>query len=209
MCSVETETRPDEPRETGRESIVARAMELFGARGIEATSLREVARGAGVSPALVVHHFGGKDGLVAAVDEAALGEFGAAWAAGEPLEGPQLLRRRAEQTAQVMRDRPDVCAYLGRALVEGTPGAARLFRAMIQGGSAEVDALAESGALREDADRLWATLQHFLLIWAPLAFRPLIEREALGGSLLDDENLERWVGANVELLESGLYRGDG
>lgn len=54
--------------------------------------------------------------------------------------------------------------------------------------------------------RLWATLQHFFLIWAPLSFMPLLEQEALGGSLLDEGTLDRWVTANVELLEGGLYR---
>ena len=34
---------------------------------------------------------------------------------------------------------------------------------------------------------------------------PLLE-EALGGSLLDEAILERWVTANVELLEEGIYR---
>jgi AcrR family transcriptional regulator len=186
--------------------IVGSALRLFADGGIDATSLRQVAKAAGVSPALIVHHFGGKDGLVAAVDEAALEAFGSAYAAAESAEGSELLRRRAEQTARVMREQPQVCAYLGRALVEGTPGAARLFRLMIEGGRAEIDALAEKGALREDADRLWATLQHFFLIWAPLSFQPLLEQEVLGGLLLDGDNLDRWVSANVELLEGGLYR---
>lgn len=190
---------------------MAAALRLFGERGIEATSLREVARGADVSPALVVHHFGGKEGLVAAVDEAALRAFGTAYAAeaeGETLAGPGLLRRRAEQTARVMREHPEVCAYLGRALVEGTAGSSRLFRLTIESGREEIDDLAERGALREDADRLWATLQHFFLIWAPLSFMPLLDG-VLGAPLLDEGNVERWVGANVELLERGLYRGDG
>lgn len=189
-----------------RNSIVRQALLLFGEAGIKATSLREVARAGEVSPALIVHHFGGKEGLIAAADEAALREFGAAYDAESPAEGSELLRQRAEQTARVMRERPDVCAYLGRALVEGTPGAGRLFRLMIEGGRAEVDSLAEKGALRADADLLWATLQHFFLIWAPLSFRPLIEKEVLGGSLLGGDNLSRWVDANVELLEGGLYR---
>lgn len=195
----------------GNDAIVAAALRLFGERGIEATSLREVAREADVSPALVVHHFGGKEGLVAAVDEAALHAFGAAYAAeaeGEPAAGPGLLRRRAEQTARAMREHPEVCAYLGRALVEGTEGSARLFRLTIESGRGEIESLAERGALREDADRLWATLQHFFLIWAPLSFMPLLDG-VLGGPLLDEENVERWVGANVELFERGLYRGDG
>jgi AcrR family transcriptional regulator len=189
-----------------RGPIVQSALRLFGEHGIDATSLRTVAKATGVSPALVVHHFGGKKGLVAAADEAALREFGSAYRSGEPAEGPELLRRRAEQTARVMREHPEICTYLGRALVEGTPGSARLFRLMIEGGRAEIDALAEKGALREDADRFWATLQHFFLIWAPLSFMPLLEQEALDGSLLEEATLDRWVTANVELLEKGLYR---
>jgi hypothetical protein len=35
---------------------------------------------------------------------------------------------------------------------------------------------------------------------------PLLEGEALEGSLLDPANLDRWVDANVELLRGGLYR---
>ncbi len=191
---------------TARDPILQTALHLFGERGIEATSLREIAKAAEVSPALVVHHFGGKEGLVGAVDEVALQEFGSAYGSGDPNEDSDLLRRRAEQTARVMREHPEVCAYLGRALVEGTPGSARLFRLMIEGGRVEIDALAEKGALRGDADRLWATLQHFFLIWAPLSFMPLLEKEALDGSLLEEAILDRWVTANVQLLEEGLYR---
>jgi hypothetical protein len=156
-----------------------------------------------------VHHFGGRDGLIAATDEAALREFGDAYyRSGEdlPTEGPELLRARAEQTASAMRERRDVCVYLGRALVEATPGSARLFRLMIEGGRAEVGALVERGALREDTDLLWATLQHFFLIWAPLSFTALLEQEVLDGSLLDEPNLQRWVEANVQLLKEGIYR---
>jgi AcrR family transcriptional regulator len=198
------------------QEIVASAVRLFGERGIEAVSLREVAKSAGVSPALVVHHFGGKAGLVEAADEAAVGVFAAAYAkeeeecgdppsAGPPSGPPDLLRRRARQTARAMREHPEACAYLGRALVEATPGGSRIFELMIDGGRAEIDSLAGRGALREGADPLWSTLQHFFLIWAPLSFTALLEGR-LGGSLLEKEVMDRWVTANVELLEKGLYR---
>lgn len=186
------------------DQIIDAALRRFAVDGIASTSLRAVAREAGVSPALVVHHFAGKAGLVAAVDEAVVREFGEAFADAEPDEADDLLRRRAAQTARVMKERPEVCAYLGRALVERTEGAAALFRAMIGGGRAEIDSLAGRGALRPDADRLWATLQHFFLIWAPLSFMPLLEEE-LGAPLLAPEQLDRWVEANVELLKDGLY----
>jgi AcrR family transcriptional regulator len=187
------------------DSIIRAALRVFGEHGIDATSLREVARVAEVSPALIVHHFGGKKGLIAAVDEAALLEFGAAYGSEEIATGRGLLRQRAEETAGVMRERPDICAYLGRALVEATPGSAGLFQVMIEGGRREIDLLLEKGSLRGDADPLWATLQHFFLIWAPLSFLPLLE-QALGESLLSERILDRWVAANVNMLEEGLYR---
>jgi AcrR family transcriptional regulator len=184
--------------------IIKMAFRSFGRSGIESTSLREVAREAGVSPALVVHHFGSKEGLVAALDDAVVQEFAAAYAADPVESDSDLLRRRGEQTVRVMGERPDVCAYLGRALVEGTAGSQRLFRNMINGGRAEIDSLAESRVVRSDVDRLWATLQHFFLIWAPLSFMPVL-KDALGGDLLDSSQLDRWVDANVQLLEGGLY----
>ena len=198
MRSASTET-------SAREKIIDSALGLFGQRGIEVCSLRQVAKACDVSPALVVHHFGSKAGLVGAVNERALREFGDAYDSDEPGQDTAPLHRRAAQTARVMHEHPTVCAYIGRALIEQTPGAARLFQAMIEGGRAEIDRLATDGALREDADRLWVTLQHFFLIWAPLSFLPLLAN-VLDGPLLVERNLDRWVNANVELLEKGVYR---
>ncbi len=198
--------RTASPEGTRRRAIVESALARFARDGAAQTTLRAVAKDAGVSPALVVHHFGGREGLERAVEAYALDRFAAAYAA-EPLAGPprEMLRMRAAQTAAVMRRHPDVCAYLGQALVSGTAGSAALFDRMIAGGARDLDALEAAGAVRADSDRMWRTIQHFLLIYAPLAFRPLIERQ-LDGGLLDDENLTRWVDANIDLLERGLYR---
>ena len=48
---------------TARARIVASAMEVFALHGFRSATVRQIAAGAGVSPALVTHHFGGKDGL--------------------------------------------------------------------------------------------------------------------------------------------------
>ena len=45
------------------------AITLFGAHGIRATTIRSVAQAAGVSPGLVIHHFGSKEGLREACDD--------------------------------------------------------------------------------------------------------------------------------------------
>ena len=55
---------------TAKARIRDTALWLFAQHGVAGTSLRAVAKEAGVSPGLVVHHFGGKDGLCRAVDEA-------------------------------------------------------------------------------------------------------------------------------------------
>ena len=50
-------------RTTSRELILGSARKLFAEHGYAATSLREIARDAGVDPAMVHHWFGGKEEL--------------------------------------------------------------------------------------------------------------------------------------------------
>ena len=53
------------------------AMRLFADRGAAAVTVREIAAAAGVSPGLVMHHYGSKDGLRDAVDRRAATDRGA------------------------------------------------------------------------------------------------------------------------------------
>ena len=58
------------PGESGtREAILAAARESFGSAGYGGTTIRGVARTAGVDPALVHHFFGNKEGLFGAAME--------------------------------------------------------------------------------------------------------------------------------------------
>jgi AcrR family transcriptional regulator len=58
------------PGDSGtREAILAAARESFGTLGYAGTTIRGIARAAGVDPALVHHFFGSKDGLFAAALE--------------------------------------------------------------------------------------------------------------------------------------------
>jgi AcrR family transcriptional regulator len=52
-------------------------LRLFADRGPDAVTVREIAANAGVSAALVLHHFGSKDGLRAEVDGFAAQAFDA------------------------------------------------------------------------------------------------------------------------------------
>ncbi|WP_445170327.1 TetR/AcrR family transcriptional regulator [Mycolicibacterium sp. Dal123E01] len=71
MTSTGQTKRPGRPRGTSdaRERILASARELFARNGIDNTSIRSIAAGAGVDSALVHHYFGTKQQLfVAAID---------------------------------------------------------------------------------------------------------------------------------------------
>ncbi|MCW2498919.1 MAG: TetR family transcriptional regulator [Frankiales bacterium] len=58
------------PGDSGtRDAILAAAKQAFGSKGYGATSVRAVARTAGVDPSLVLHFFGSKDGLFEAALE--------------------------------------------------------------------------------------------------------------------------------------------
>ncbi|MFJ3384806.1 MULTISPECIES: TetR family transcriptional regulator [unclassified Curtobacterium] len=64
----------DEPR-TKRAAILASAGRLFVANGYGGTSLRDIGRDAGADAALVIHHFGSKDGLFVAAMAGRLPHF--------------------------------------------------------------------------------------------------------------------------------------
>src|SRR3989440_12394569 len=189
---------------TAKARIRDAAMKLFGAEGVAASSLRAVARAAGVSPGLIVHHCGSKEGLIRAVDEAVLARIILALSE-VPIEdsGVELIAQRAEVVAAFLRGQPALCDYLGRALSERTEASAELFHRLFVY-AARDERLIAAGALRADTDPFWRAMHQVILVVGPLLLRPLIERE-LGGELFAEENVARWTRARTDLLQHGLY----
>lgn len=98
-------------------------MAEFAARGIAGATIRGIAERAGVSPALVQHHFGTKDGLRDACDTHVLDYLTAKAASGIDdgrIADPAFI-------ADVYASSPPVMRYLARALVDGSPAAATVF----------------------------------------------------------------------------------
>ena len=108
-----------------RDQIAEAAVKCFAREGFGA-SLRTVAAEAGVSAALIVHHFGSKQGLVEACDARVLG------VADEKL---RLMNNEgiASATAWVIEvmQQGDVPAYIARALVDGGDAGKRLFTSFV------------------------------------------------------------------------------
>jgi AcrR family transcriptional regulator len=112
---------------TARARIRDAAMAEFADRGVTGTTIRAVADRAGVSPALVQHHFGTKAGLRAACDANVLdylrGETKSGLDEGH-IGDPAFI-------ARVFGSAPPVLRYLARALVDGSPAAATVFDDMV------------------------------------------------------------------------------
>jgi AcrR family transcriptional regulator len=180
------------------------ALELFASRGVAGTTIREVARAAGVSPGLVQHHFGTKDGLRKAVDEFVVAD--AVWTVSD-LPGT-LEERGAEFAARmgaVTRDRPAAVRYLARAASEGSELGLRAFEEIVKFGVREFRAMEEAGQLGPDLDREWAVLQLLLFNLSTVMFEPAIDH-ALGESIMREEGRRRLNDAATRLFTYGFTR---
>lgn len=107
---------------TARARIRDAALRQFAENGFHGTSIRSVAKEAGVSPALVQRHFDTKDGLRTVCDEYAIGTLLAQ--ARQVMDGDTA---RPGLIAGMVEASRTSTAYLARALVEGTPIASEYF----------------------------------------------------------------------------------
>jgi TetR/AcrR family transcriptional regulator, regulator of cefoperazone and chloramphenicol sensitivity len=112
---------------TARARIRDAALRLFADRGIEGVSVRDIAAAAGVSPALIRHHFGSKDGLRDACDSHAIDSLMRIKERGVGLgeyAAPDFLP--STEPTRVLLHR-----YLGRSMIDGSPAAAARFDGLV------------------------------------------------------------------------------
>jgi TetR/AcrR family transcriptional regulator, regulator of cefoperazone and chloramphenicol sensitivity len=132
---------------TARARIRDAAVRRFGAEGFGA-SVRAIALDAGVSPGLVIHHFGSKDALRAACDEHVLRLIREAetdaFSAGAPV---QLMRELAE-----LDDYAPLVGYLVKAFQAGGDLAGTLLARMTADAQEYLAAAVAAGTMRPSRD---------------------------------------------------------
>lgn len=178
------------------------ALSEFAARGVGATSLREVAETAGVSVGLIQHHFGTKAGLVEAVDQHVTELIRTALASGP---GAVTIDDFGEQVTALLVEHTTVVDYLARALVEDTPYGSSIFDTLIDMGTARWERRVEEGLTVVDLDTRWAAMNIVLLFFGTVLLRSHIERQ-LPDSLLSPTQLPRWQAAVKALMRRGYLR---
>lgn len=104
--------------------ILASASQLFARRGRTGASVRDIARGAGVSLAMVHHYFGSKDGLYEACVEKMLDEIStlgvklAIELAEKPITAAATMERAVRVGFRFARDNRDAVRLLQRSIID-------------------------------------------------------------------------------------------
>ncbi|WNG86098.1 TetR/AcrR family transcriptional regulator [Mycobacterium sp. ITM-2016-00317] len=199
----EEEAGVAEPRNIER--IRAAALRSLAANGAAGTTMRGVAAAAGVSLGLVQHHFVTKAGLIKAVDEYVLELTTSTMS--RPLSEPPVdsVAEIGDRVSNLFTEEPDVAAYVGRALVDGSPLGAEIFDTLFAVGVARWQRRKERGELRPDVDVTWAAINAMVLALGAISLRPHLDRH-LAEPLISPPQLQRWQTAVDMLLREGLLR---
>lgn len=140
------------------------ALQHFALHGAEMTSLREVAKAAGMSIGAVQHIFGTKGQLVETV-EAYCGEVIQELFQPTPIttDGHDSIDEVAERMNRLLIEYPHVAGYAARSMIDGTVFGTSIFDKLILLGDSRWQARGRQGLLNSDADPRWASLNSFLV----------------------------------------------
>lgn len=181
------------------------ALRLFADQGARATSIRAVAKAAGVSPGLVQHHFKTKAELQTAIEIYVNEKVTEVARASLTDEGKPGTITFGHKIVDFIRENPDIIRYARRVMLEDDTLGRRLFDQLVAAGHLLMDRAERQGFLRTDVDRQWCVLNVMLVIIGPVLFEPGINRH-LDRPFRSEESLARWDAAVDNMLCHGIYR---
>lgn len=193
---------------TAKVAIRDAALRLFADEGFDAVTVRQVASSADVSPALVLHHFGSKAGLRAAVDAHVIDHVNALIVVPEPDEVVDTLTGANDGGVQrVLEHLPadsPVLPYLRRMLLTDDESARALVRSWHAMSVELMIAWRDAGIIDPGPD---PQVRAALLLSMDLAV--ILMRETLGDLIGDDPmsraGMARWA-ADAYRLSSLMLR---
>ncbi len=175
------------------------ALARFPEDGFGATTIRAIAADAGVSPGLVLHHFGSKDGVREACDEYVVSMFRetklAAMEEGN-MFNPSFAASSYQLAAPMLR-------YFGWALARGHSAADDLFDEMLKEGIELSRIAIESGMIRDSPDLERRTAVQMAMQLGMTVMHAHLKRN-LGVDMLTAEGIATLTPTLLEIL-SGLF----
>lgn len=184
-----------------RARIRLAALELFGQQGFDRTTIRQIASRAGVSPGLVIHHFGSKKELKEACDAHALEVF---------RQKSVYLQESGPMPSlqSFLDDNPElwtVANYFVQELRAGGETAQQAYDLFCSYSDEMVTRAADAGMLVLPEDRQAAIA--LMTTWSigVLVLGDLFARRLGGERLEDPEVMRRYSSVVIELLSTGVF----
>lgn len=184
---------------TARARIRDAAITCFAEHGVHATTVRAIAAAADVSPGLVIHHYGSKNGLRVACDE---------WVARRIQEvKSDAIKAGLDMSplgaVRLLEGGPPIARYLAQTLVEGSPYVADLVDSLVANALAMSQRSVAAG-LMNPTDDAYARAA-VITVWSlgALVLHEHLER-LLGEDPVigDTENSPRYMRAVVDILSN-------
>ncbi|MQA04112.1 MAG: TetR family transcriptional regulator [Streptosporangiales bacterium] len=188
------------PDRTARARIKDAAMRRFGADGVNRVTLRAIAADAGVSPALVVHHFGSKEGLRRACDAALLEIM--------HTSRPRDLLQDPAGLAAALEDSADARRYLARSLLDGSAAAAELYHEIVETTEAFLTDAERDGWVRPTADPRARAAVYVSWLLAPLVLESQLATVLEVDDLHGLDSTLRYSRAALEMFTHGVFADD-
>lgn len=186
------------PDLTTRARIRNAALTRFAAEGAGRVSVRDISAEAGVSPALVIHHFGSKAQLRQACDAYVVSLL----QVGDPAAGtpPGL--------AAMLDAPPAARRYLARAFLDDSPEAAALFDQIVSLVDAWLAEGEREGWAQPATDPRARAAIYVTWLFAPFIFESHLSRVLGIVDLSDRATLLRHSRVALQMLRDGLFTDD-
>jgi AcrR family transcriptional regulator len=198
-------SEPSVPRSdlTAKALIREEALALFAERGPDRVSLRSVAAAAGVSPGLVIHHYGSRQGLRDAVDAHVLAVFEGMLARLEENGWSEDGATLAESIAAELPPGSPVPGYLRRLFTDGGEAGRTLFARLHVASRDLMQTLVAARMMRPVGDP--EATAAFLLA-NDLALFVLRDQigAVLGADPLSPDGLARWIEVAMTVYAGGV-----
>jgi AcrR family transcriptional regulator len=196
--------RPPSEDLTGQARIRNAAITEFAAQGFSRANVRAIAKAAGVSPALIIHHFGSKAGLQTVCDEYVLN---ALLQRARDEAQPDSVRNSMRDYMTNSSDLHEQVQYMVRAINENSPSADKFVEALVEESEHYLNSGIADGSVRPTTDVRAMSVLTMLISLSLLTMPPAIAR-ALGHESMNPEVMRRMAVPALELYTHGVYADD-
>ena len=162
--------------------------------------MRAIAEDADVSPGLVIHHYGSKEGLRRACDTYVVGlirDMKEEAITENRLDDPSTIAGGFQMAGPLMR-------YLGWALSSGSDAAADLFDEMVEESTRLTKLAEEAGVIEPSKDPMARAAVLFSMQMGSLLLQDHVSR-AIGVDLLSVEGVMRVSRASLEIFTGAMF----